>query len=141
MAHELVDAVAGPSRSVNSADDERDKRPACSSLVHRVADLLPPTARTDLIERLHSGAATMATAQSTEQLIRRMLDRNARKQVQEPGETVMIESIEACVECAQACTACADDSLAETEVTQLIKSITLCLDCAAVCEATRQVVT
>jgi hypothetical protein len=83
----------------------------------------------------------MATAQSTEQLIRRMLDLNARKQVREPDETVMIESIEACVECVQACTACADDSLAETEVTTLIKSIRLCLDCAVVCEATRQVVT
>jgi hypothetical protein len=83
----------------------------------------------------------MATAQSTEQLIRRMLDLNARKQVQEPDETVMIESIEACVECVQACTACVDDSLAETEVTNLVKSIRLCLDCAFVCEATRQVVT
>jgi hypothetical protein len=83
----------------------------------------------------------MATAQSTEQLIRRMLDLNARKQVQEPDETVMIECIEACVECAQACTACVDDSLAETEVTNLVKSIRLCLDCAVVCEATRQVVT
>jgi hypothetical protein len=80
----------------------------------------------------------MATAQSTEQLIRRMLDLNARKQVQEPDETVMIESIEACVECVQACTACVDDSLAETEVTNLVKSIRLCLDCAFVCEATRQ---
>ena len=83
----------------------------------------------------------MATTQSTEQLVRRMLDLNARKQVQEPDETLVIECIEACVECAQACTACTDDSLAEPAVTQLIKSITLCLDCAVICEATRQVVT
>ena len=83
----------------------------------------------------------MATTQSTEQLIRRMLDLNPRKRVQEPDETLMIECIEACIECAQSCTACVDDSLAATEVTQLIKSITLCLDCAVICEATRQVVT
>ena len=87
------------------------------------------------------GAATMATTQSIEQLIRRMLDLNPRKAVQEPDETLMIECIEACVECAQTCTACADDSLAQAEVTELIRSITLCLDCAVVCEATRQVVT
>ncbi|HKW49640.1 MAG TPA: hypothetical protein VJN70_19440 [Gemmatimonadaceae bacterium] len=83
----------------------------------------------------------MATTQSTEQLIRRMLDLNAGKQIQEPDESLTIESIEACFECAQTCTACADDSLAEPEVMQLIKSITLCLDCAVICEATRQVVT
>src|SRR5215510_5882174 len=117
MAHQLVDAVAGPSRNENSADDERDKCVAYSSLRYGAAELLLPRPRTDLIEHLHSRVATMATAQSTEQLIRRMLDLNARKQVQEPDETVMIESIEACVECVQACTACADDSLAETEVT------------------------
>jgi hypothetical protein len=83
----------------------------------------------------------MATTQSTEQLIRRMLDLNARKQVQEPDESLMIESIEACVECAQACTACADDSLADPGVMQLIKSIRLCSDCAVICDTARQVVT
>src|SRR4051812_3502521 len=72
----------------------------------------------------------MATAQRTEQLIRRMLDLNARKQVQQTDDTLGIACIEACVECALTCTACADDSLAEPEVKQLIKSITLCLDCA-----------
>ena len=74
-------------------------------------------------------------------LMRRMLELNARQHVEEPDETVMIESIEACLECVQVCTACADDSLAETEVANLSKSIRLCLDCAVVCEATRQVVT
>ena len=59
----------------------------------------------------------MATAQTTEQLVRRMLDLNSRKRIKEPDETLMIECIEACIECAQSCTACADDSLAETEVT------------------------
>lgn len=34
-------------------------------------------------------------------------------------------SHEACVECAQACTAYTDDSLAEPDVTQLIKSLAL----------------
>ena len=87
------------------------------------------------------GGTTMATTQSTERRIRRMLDLNARKQVKEPDESLMIESIEACVECAQACTACADDSLAEAEVMQLIKSITLCLNCSVICDATRQVAT
>ena len=79
----------------------------------------------------------MATAQNTEELVRRMLDLNSRKRIKEPDETLVIECIEACIECAQSCTACVDDSLAETEVTQLIKSITLCLDCAIICEATR----
>jgi len=83
----------------------------------------------------------MATAQRTEQLIRRMLDLNARKRVQEVDETLVIACIEACVECALTCTACADDSLAEPEVLPLIRSITLCLDCAVICEATRQIVT
>ena len=83
----------------------------------------------------------MATAQRTEQLIRRMLDLNARKRVQEEDETLVIACIEACVECALTCTACADDSLAEPEVLPLIRSITLCLDCAVICEATRQIVT
>src|SRR6185369_9796908 len=83
----------------------------------------------------------MATANSTDQLIRRMLDLNSQKRIQEPDETAVIESIEACIDCAQACTACVDDSLAEAEVTPLIKSIALCLDCAVVCDATRQVLT
>jgi len=83
----------------------------------------------------------MATTQSTEQLIRRMLDLNPRKRVEEPDETTMIDCIEACVDCAQVCTACADDSLGQAELRDLIKSITLCLDCTAVCEVTRQVVT
>jgi hypothetical protein len=89
----------------------------------------------------HSGATTVATTQRTEQLVRRMLDLNARQQVQGTDETLLIACIEACVECAHACTACADDSLAEPEVPQLIRSITLCLDCAVICEATRQVAT
>jgi hypothetical protein len=70
-----------------------------------------------------------------------MLDLNPQKRVREPDETLMIDCIEACVDCEQVCTACADDSLGQTELAELTKSIALCLDCAVICEATRQVVT
>jgi hypothetical protein len=83
----------------------------------------------------------MTTVQSTERLIRQMLDVHPRVQAHEGDETALVECIEACVECEQACTACADASLGEPDVTELIKCIRLCLDCAAVCDATRQIAT
>jgi len=43
-------------------------------------------------------------------------------------------------DCAQACTACADDDLSEPDVTDLVKCIRLCLDCAEVCTATVRVI-
>jgi hypothetical protein len=45
-------------------------------------------------------------------------------------------AIDALADCAQACTADADDDLSEQNVAELVKCIRLCLDCADVCAAT-----
>ena len=47
-------------------------------------------------------------------------------------------AIAACANSAQACTACADSSLAEDEVATLVLSIARCDDCADVCTATER---
>jgi hypothetical protein len=47
--------------------------------------------------------------------------------------------IEACFDCAQTCTACADACLSEENVAELAKCIRRCLDCAEVCAATGKV--
>ncbi len=49
-------------------------------------------------------------------------------------------TIDALSDCAQACTACADDCLSEEMVAELTKCIRLNLDCADVCTATLKVV-
>ena len=46
------------------------------------------------------------------------------------------ERIQACFDCAQACTADADADLGEQQVQTMIRCIRLCLDCADVCRAT-----
>jgi hypothetical protein len=48
-------------------------------------------------------------------------------------------TIDALSDCAQACTACADDCLSEPQVAELVKCIRLCLDCADSCTATLRV--
>ena len=48
-------------------------------------------------------------------------------------------AIDACLESAQACTACADADIAEEDVAELRTCIGLCLDCADVCGATSRV--
>ncbi len=53
---------------------------------------------------------------------------------------VLAAAIEALSDCAQACTACADDCLSEEMVAELTKCIRLNLDCADVCAATLRVV-
>jgi hypothetical protein len=53
---------------------------------------------------------------------------------------VLAATTEAANDCAQACTACADDDLSEPDVAELIKCIRLCLDCADVCTATVRVI-
>jgi uncharacterized protein DUF326 len=83
----------------------------------------------------------MATMQSTERLIRQMLDLHPRKQAREVDDAALVDCIEACVEGEQVCTACADASLAEPDVAELVKCIRLCLDCTGVCEVTRQIAT
>jgi hypothetical protein len=52
---------------------------------------------------------------------------------------VLAACIDACFDCAQSCTACADADLAEDDVTTMIRCIRLCLDCTDVCIATGQV--
>jgi hypothetical protein len=63
-----------------------------------------------------------------------------------PGKTTidhdaLIACIDACNDCAQSCTACADADLAEAEVQTLTRCIRLDLDCADICAATMRVLT
>jgi len=53
---------------------------------------------------------------------------------------MLTTTIDALIECAQACTADADDDLSERNVGELVKCIRLCLDCADVCDATVRVI-
>ena len=52
---------------------------------------------------------------------------------------VLAGTIDALNDCAQACTADADDDLSEKNVTEMVKCIRLCLDSADVCTATVRV--
>lgn len=52
----------------------------------------------------------------------------------EPG--LLTATIDALSDCAQACTADADDDLSEPSVAELVKCIRLCLDCADICTTT-----
>jgi Domain of Unknown Function (DUF326) len=53
---------------------------------------------------------------------------------------LLAATIDALSDCAQACTACADDCLSEETVADLTKCIRLDLDCADVCTAALRVV-
>src|SRR5258708_23303678 len=59
---------------------------------------------------------------------------NPRKRSVE--EDALVAAIQACFDCAQACTADADADLAEPQVQTMIRCIRLCRDCADVCLAT-----
>src|SRR3954468_20074910 len=52
---------------------------------------------------------------------------------------VLAHCIEACFDCGQACTACADDCLSEESDAELVKCIRTNADCADVCMAAGQV--
>ena len=52
---------------------------------------------------------------------------------------LLARCIDECLACEQSCTACADASLAEEDVTDMRRCIRLCLDCADVCNATGRV--
>jgi hypothetical protein len=69
---------------------------------------------------------------------RQMLDTYPRDFNVDAG--VLAAAIDALSDCAQACTACADDCLSEEMVAELTKCIRLNLDCADVCTATLRVV-
>jgi hypothetical protein len=49
---------------------------------------------------------------------------------------ILTATIDALTDCAQACTADADDDLSEPNVADLVKCIRLCLDCADICNTT-----
>jgi hypothetical protein len=49
---------------------------------------------------------------------------------------ILANTIDALTDCAQACTADADDDLSEPNVGELVKCIRLCLDCADICSTT-----
>ncbi|HWB71235.1 MAG TPA: four-helix bundle copper-binding protein [Egibacteraceae bacterium] len=69
---------------------------------------------------------------------RQMLDTYPRTFNVDAG--VLAATIDALNDCAQACTACADDCLSEQNLQELAKCIRLNLDCADVCTATARVV-
>src|SRR5258707_5606077 len=52
---------------------------------------------------------------------------------------LLTRCIDTCLECGQACTACADADLGEQLVAELAKCARLNLDCADVCETTARV--
>ena len=52
---------------------------------------------------------------------------------------LLVRCIEDCVECAAACTSCADADLAEPDVEEQRRCIRLCLDCADICDATSRI--
>ncbi len=61
----------------------------------------------------------------------------------QPGidETVLARCVDACFDCAQTCTACADACLGESDPSMLVRCIAMDLNCAAICVATGQVAT
>jgi len=54
---------------------------------------------------------------------------------------ILAACIDACIDCAQSCTACADADLAEPNIEELLACTTLCLNCSDVCTSTGSVVT
>lgn len=71
-------------------------------------------------------------------LAKRML--NVYPRTFDADADVLARCIDACYECAQDCTACADSDLAEDDVVDLVKCVRLDLDCADLCVATGRVV-
>jgi hypothetical protein len=65
---------------------------------------------------------------------RQMLEAHPRGAAIESA--ALLVCIDACFDCAQSCTACADADLGETDIGMLIRCIRLCLDCGDVCTAT-----
>ena len=59
----------------------------------------------------------------------------------EVDQDTLLRCIEECLDCATSCTACADASLSEPDVSEMLRVIRLCLDCADECDATRRIVT
>jgi hypothetical protein len=50
------------------------------------------------------------------------------------GVAEVAAAIEACLNCVQSCTSCADANLVEADVSEMRACIALCLDCADLCD-------
>jgi hypothetical protein len=55
------------------------------------------------------------------------------------GSAQVAAAIDACLNCVQSCTSCADADLAEPDVAEMRACIALCIDCADVCELVARV--
>jgi uncharacterized membrane protein len=55
------------------------------------------------------------------------------------GLAEVAAAIDACSNCAQACTSCASANLAATDVAEMRACVALCLDCADVCDAVARI--
>jgi uncharacterized membrane protein len=85
----------------------------------------------------HRVLSPVASKEGAMSYARQLLDTYPRDLNVDAG--VLAATIDALSDCAQACTACADDDLSEPDVAELVKCIRLCLDCADVCTATLRV--
>ncbi len=52
------------------------------------------------------------------------------------GAAEVAAAIDACLSCVQSCTSCADEDLAEREVSELRTCVARCLTCADICDLT-----
>jgi hypothetical protein len=68
-----------------------------------------------------------------------MLDRDPSRPLLD--KQLLTRCIDTCLECAQACTACADSDQGEEAIATLVRCVRLNLDCADVCETTARVLT
>jgi hypothetical protein len=55
------------------------------------------------------------------------------------GVAEVAAAVDACLDCLQACTSCADADLAEEDVAEMSICVALCLTCADACEITARV--
>lgn len=84
------------------------------------------------VEGESSSMATRGTSP-----VRGMLQSHPRKA--QIGITPLVDCIDSCFECTQACTACADTCLGEQDVKPMVRCIRLNLDCADACNATGRI--
>lgn len=68
---------------------------------------------------------------------RQMLETHPRTLAMEIGP--LVACIDACFDCAQACTACADADLGEPDAETLIACVALCHNCSDICISTGRV--
>jgi hypothetical protein len=64
----------------------------------------------------------------------------AHPQPPQGDRAVLARCVEACADCATACTICADADLAEPDASDMARCLRLDLDCADICTATGRIV-